>query len=113
MLKREKLRINRFEAVNSVVKGDDDLFEIVTDRGSYQAKYVIIATGYYDHPNYIDIPGEELDKVFHYFKEGHPYFDTDVAVIGGKKLPSMRRLSFIKRARVSLAYIAELIILPV
>ena len=45
---------------------------------------MIVATGYYDHPNYMDIPGEELDKVSHYFKEGHPYFDTDVAVIGGK-----------------------------
>lgn len=84
VVKREELRINRFEAVNSVVKRDDDLFEIVTDKGAYQAKYVIIATGYYDHPNYMDIPGEALDKVYHYFKEGHPYFDTDVAVIGGK-----------------------------
>lgn len=44
----------------------------------------MIATGYYDHPNYLNIPGEDLPKVHHYFKEAHPFFDMDVLVIGGK-----------------------------
>lgn len=50
----------------------------------YKAKYVIIATGYYDNPNLMSIPGEELEKVLHYFHEAHPYYDQHVAVIGGK-----------------------------
>ena len=44
-----------------------------------QAQAIVVATGYYDHPNYLNIPGEELPKVFHYFKEGHPFFDCDVS----------------------------------
>uniref|UniRef100_UPI0004936528 NAD(P)-binding domain-containing protein n=1 Tax=Virgibacillus alimentarius TaxID=698769 RepID=UPI0004936528 len=50
----------------------------------YQANNVIIATGYYDQPNYINVPGEELDKVMHYFKEAHPYYNKDIVIIGGK-----------------------------
>lgn len=83
VVKEKELRINRFETVISVRK-ENSLFYIETSKGKYEARYVIIATGYYDHPNYMGIPGENLDKVFHYFKEGHPYFDTEVAVIGGK-----------------------------
>jgi len=45
---------------------------------------VIVATGYYDNPNMLDIPGEELPKVSHYYSECHPYFQKRVAVIGGK-----------------------------
>lgn len=82
--KSEQLRINRFETVEKIKKRDNDVFEIKTNKGNYQSTYVVIATGYYDQPNYMGIPGEELDKVYHYFKEGHPYFDTEVAVIGGK-----------------------------
>src|SRR5699024_11299229 len=48
------------------------------------ADYVIIATGYYDQPNRLGIPGEELAKVSHYFKEAHPYFHKDVVIIGGR-----------------------------
>lgn len=46
--------------------------------------YIIIATGYYDNPNLMNIPGEDLDHVFHYFKEAHPFFNQKVVVIGGK-----------------------------
>ena len=45
---------------------------------------VVIATGYYDVPNMLDCPGEELGKVLHYYKEPHPYYDHDVAVVGAK-----------------------------
>lgn len=83
VVKNKDLRINRFEKVESVIKVDGT-FQIVTDKHSYSTEYVIIATGYYDHPNMMGVPGENLDKVFHYFKEAHPFFDTDVTVIGGK-----------------------------
>ncbi|MCJ8006696.1 YpdA family putative bacillithiol disulfide reductase [Lederbergia wuyishanensis] len=83
VVKIKNLRINRFETVESVRK-ENNTFKIKTSIRNYEAHYVVIATGYYDHPNYMGIPGEELSKVFHYFKEGHPYFDTEVLVIGGK-----------------------------
>src|SRR5690606_9819697 len=83
VVKRKDLRINRFEKVENVEK-HGDVFTVTTSKGVYETTYVVIATGYYDSPNYMGVPGEELDKVFHYFKEAHPYFDTDVVVIGGK-----------------------------
>lgn len=80
---RHDLRINRFEKVENVTKQDGS-FLIQTDKDLYSAEQVIVATGYYDHPNKLTCPGAELGKVHHYFKEAHPYFDLDVAVIGGK-----------------------------
>ncbi|MCP3738705.1 YpdA family putative bacillithiol disulfide reductase [Rossellomorea sp. BNER] len=82
--KLKNIRMNRFENVLKVTKEDNESFHVVTSKMEYIANYMIIATGYYDNPNYMDIPGEKLDKVFHYFKEAHPFFDTDVVVIGGK-----------------------------
>ncbi|KAA3612578.1 MAG: YpdA family putative bacillithiol disulfide reductase [Calditrichaeota bacterium] len=52
--------------------------------GSYSAKAVVLATGFFDHPNMLDVPGEELPKVTHYYTESHPYYRTKVAVIGGQ-----------------------------
>ncbi len=76
------LKINLFESVedvNKVVEG----FEIITDKRKYNAANVIIATGFYDIPNLLDIPGEELDKVSHYYKDPHFYASQKLAVIGG------------------------------
>lgn len=50
----------------------------------YGARFAILATGYYDHPNRLGIPGEDLPKVSHYYTDPHPYFDKDVLIIGGK-----------------------------
>ncbi|KMY54636.1 hypothetical protein AC623_12450 [Bacillus sp. FJAT-27231] len=105
VVKMKNLRIHRFETVERVEKMSDELFRIDTSAQTYEAKYVIIATGYYDHPNYMNIPGEELDKVLHYFKEAHPYFDTDVAVIGGKNSAVDAALELHKAgARVTVLY---------
>ncbi|TYR76435.1 YpdA family putative bacillithiol disulfide reductase [Rossellomorea vietnamensis] len=84
VVKMHDLRINRFEEVEAVFKLDDGRFSVKTSKDQYQTRKVIIATGYYDHPNKLDTEGGDLEKVHHYFKEAHPYFDTDVAVIGGK-----------------------------
>jgi thioredoxin reductase (NADPH) len=76
------LKINLFETVedvNEVVEG----FEIITDKRKYKTANVIIATGFYDIPNLLDIPGEELDKVSHYYKDPHFYASQKLAVIGG------------------------------
>jgi thioredoxin reductase (NADPH) len=84
VVKRKNIRIQAFEQVKQVEKQQDGDFYIVTTKGDYLAKYVIIATGYYDSPNMLNVPGEDQSHVLHYFKEAHPYFDMDVVVIGGK-----------------------------
>lgn len=86
--KRKALRIHSFEKVVKIEK-ESSHFILNTEndkkeKKQYKAKFVIIATGYYDQPNYLHIPGEDLPKVTHYFKEAHPYFGKNVVVIGGK-----------------------------
>ncbi|MCM3724427.1 YpdA family putative bacillithiol disulfide reductase [Neobacillus cucumis] len=104
--KRKQLRINAFETVSSVSKPkEEQLFQVKTDKDTYETRYVVIATGYYDHPNYMNVPGENLPKVFHYFKEAHPYFDKDVCVIGGKNSSVDAALELVKAgARVTVLY---------
>jgi thioredoxin reductase (NADPH) len=65
------------------VKGEDGDFTIITDKDRYRAEKVIIATGFYGLPHKMNVPGEELPKVKHYFDEPHPYVDQDVLVVGG------------------------------
>ena len=78
-----KLRIQLFEKVEQI-RHRDGGFEVTSSQKSYSAKNVVIATGFYDHPNPIGIPGEQLPKVSHYYSEAHPFFRRRVAIIGGK-----------------------------
>jgi thioredoxin reductase (NADPH) len=104
VVKLKKLQVNRFETVERVEK-KKDYFVVNTSKEVYHSKVVVIATGYYDHPNLLGIPGEELPKVSHYFKEGHTYFDTDVVVIGGKNSSIDAALELHKAgARVTVVY---------
>lgn len=104
VVKAKKLQVNRFEKVERVEKANS-IFTVTTDKEIYKTSYVIIATGYYDHPNYMGIPGEELSKVHHYFKEAHEFFDTDVLVIGGKNSAVDAALELNKAgARVTVVY---------
>lgn len=89
VVKRNKLHVRTFEKAESVIKNPDGSFTVQTknrknEKVLYDAKWVVIATGYYDNPNFMNIDGEDLPHVYHYFKEGHPFYDLDVAVIGGK-----------------------------
>jgi thioredoxin reductase (NADPH) len=59
-----------------------ELYSVSTTKGEYKARFIIIATGFYDFPNLLNIPGEELPKVRHYFDEAHPYADLNLLVIG-------------------------------
>jgi thioredoxin reductase (NADPH) len=68
------------------VKGmskDDGNYVISTSEGKYNSKYVIIATGFYDKPNLMNVPGENLPKVKHYYDEVHHYIRKKVLVVGG------------------------------
>ncbi len=79
----KQIPINSFEKVESIIKVQEG-FHIISSKTEYTCKNVIIATGYYDNPNKLDIEGENLPHVFHYFKEGHPYYGKRVVIIGGK-----------------------------
>lgn len=75
-----KLNVNLYEEVSEITKKNN--FTIKTSKGTYQAKKIIIATGFYDLPYNLNVPGEELGKVKHYYDEPHPYFGMKIAVVG-------------------------------
>ena len=75
------LRINLYETIISVEKVNN-YFEIKSDKNSYTAKNIIVSTGFYDIPNLMNVPGEELPKVMHYYKEAHPFVMQKVIVVG-------------------------------
>ena len=80
-----------------------------TARG-FAAKKVILATGFYDRPNRLHVPGEHLPKVTHYYKEAHPYFGTDVVVVGAKNSATIAALELHRAgARVTLVHRGEAI----
>jgi thioredoxin reductase (NADPH) len=76
-----KLNINLYETVNAIQK-ENNGFHVDTDKGNYQSKDIIICTGFYDIPKLLDVPGEDLPKVTHYYKEAHPYAMQNVVVVG-------------------------------
>ncbi|PKG24141.1 YpdA family putative bacillithiol disulfide reductase [Niallia nealsonii] len=105
VVKRKQLRINAYEKVTSVEKTNNQEFMVKSEKEEYITPYVIVATGYYDHPNYMNVPGEKLPKVMHYFKEAHPYFNHDVTVIGGKNSSVDAAIELVKAgARVTVLY---------
>lgn len=75
------LQIHLFEKVTSIAK-NDTLFYIETEKATYTSHYVIVATGFYDLPNTLNVPGEELPKVSHYYKDPHFYAMQKVVVVG-------------------------------
>lgn len=77
-----QLNINLFEEVRQLTQLAANDFEIETVKTTYQAKNVIIATGFYDVPVMMNIPGEELPKVRHYYQDPHLYAFSKVVVIG-------------------------------
>ena len=86
-----KLDIHQYELVESVT-GEDGAFIVTTPVTSYTTKKVILSTGYYDVPNMLNVPGEELPKVIHYYKEPHPYYDHEVMIVGAKNSAAIAAL---------------------
>ncbi len=104
-----QLDIHQYEQVNSII-GEDGCFVInSTDcrgtRQCYEAKKVVLATGFYDIPIQMDVPGEDLPKVQHYYREPHPFFDSELAIIGGKNSAALCALECYRAgAHVTLIY---------
>lgn len=104
-----ELDIRQYERVVRI-DGDDGSFMVHTEdrcgaNGTYAARKVVLATGYYDRPNLLNVPGEQSPKVFHYYKEAHPYSNSDVAVVGGKNSAAIAALElYWSGARVTLIH---------
>jgi thioredoxin reductase (NADPH) len=107
-----ELDIHQYERVQRI-EGEDGNFQVHTaDRLGcprvYAAKKAIFATGYYDLPNRLNVPGEFLTKVIYYYKEPHPYYNMDVAVIGAKNSAAIAALELHwSGARVTLIHRGE------
>ena len=98
-----KLEVRQYHRVDRI-SGADGAFTVhTTDRfgrpGELQARKLVISSGYYDLPNWMGIPGETLSKVHHYYNDPHPYFEMDVAVIGGKNSAAIAALELWRQWR--------------
>ena len=104
-----RLDVRQYQRVTTV-SGSDGAFHVHTvdtyeKQQEYVARKLVVATGFYDLPNYMHIPGEDLSKVMHYYREPHPYFDTDVLVVGAKNSAAIAALELWRRgARVTLVH---------
>ena len=76
-----ELNTRLYEKVESVDQSNG-AFTATTSKGKIKAKYMVLATGFYDLPYLLNVPGEDLPKVKHYYDEPHPYFDMNVVVVG-------------------------------
>jgi len=103
------LDIHDYERVEKIA-GQDGAFQVFTTNRlgcsiTYTARKVVLATGYYDVPNLLNVPGEQLSKVYHYYNEPHPFYNHDVAVIGAKNSAAIAALElFWTGARVTLIH---------
>jgi bacillithiol disulfide reductase len=104
-----RLDVRQYQRVASVT-GYDGALKVETqdlhgNDHEYVARKIVVATGYYDRPNYLGIPGEDLAKVMHYYKDPHPYFDMDVLIIGAKNSASIAALELWRRgSRVTMVH---------
>jgi thioredoxin reductase (NADPH) len=107
-----KLDIRQYQRVERIT-GHDGAFvtHAVDAQGCprpYESKKVILSMGYYDVPNRLNVPGEDLPKVIHYYKEAHPYYNHDVLVVGGKNSAALAALElYWTGARVTLVHRRE------
>ena len=107
-----QLDLRLYEPVLKIEGTDGDFVVYTTNihghRREYHARKLIVATGYYDRANHINVPGEELPKVMHYYREPHPFFGLEVLVIGGKNSAAIAALELWRHgAKVTLVHRRE------
>ena len=107
-----ELDVRQYESVERIGGSDGDFVVRTIDRHgrnrAYHGRKLILATGYYDLPNFMNVPGEALPKVLHYYREPHPFFNLDVLVVGGKNSASIAALELWRHgARVTLVHRRE------
>lgn len=106
------LDVRQYEAVTAIT-GSEGAFSVRTERaggavGMYGADAVVVATGGFQHPNLLGVPGEELPKVLHHYREPYPFYGQDVLVVGGSNSAIEAALELFRNgARVTLAHFRE------
>ena len=101
------LKVNLYEEVKTLKK-EEGIFIIRTSKGAYTSSKIILATGFYDLPNLMHVPGEELPKVLHYYKEPWPFVGQKVLVVGGANSAVDAALEcWRKGAQVSMALLGD------
>lgn len=80
---RERVDVRLYERVQQVDGAVGD-FTVVTDKARHAARHIVVAIGFFDQPNYLNVPGEELPKVTHYYREPYPYVRQRVAIVGAR-----------------------------
>ena len=76
-----QLNLSLYNEVNEIIK-EEKHFELKTSEGILNSKKIVICTGFYDIPYMLNIPGEDKNKVLHYYNESHPYYKMDIAIVG-------------------------------
>jgi thioredoxin reductase (NADPH) len=101
------LKVNLYEEVKTLKK-EEGIFHIHTSKGAYTSSKIILATGFYDLPNLMNVPGEELPNVLHYYKEPWPFVGQKVLVVGGANSAVDAALEcWRKGAQVSMALLGD------
>jgi thioredoxin reductase (NADPH) len=99
------IKVRQYEEVQNIQAAGSHQFRVQTSAGEYTAKNIVLATGYYDNPNKLGIPGEDLPHVSHYYTEPYSYFDRDVVVVGGRNSAAEAALDLFRGgARVTLVH---------
>jgi thioredoxin reductase (NADPH) len=99
------LRVHQYEEVQTIQKDASGVFSVQTSSATYSGRNIVLAIGYYDNPNLMGIPGEDLPHVSHYYSEAHPFYKRDVVVIGGKNSAVEAALDLFRGgARVSMIH---------
>ncbi|MDF2939335.1 MAG: bacillithiol biosynthesis thiol disulfide oxidoreductase YpdA [Paenibacillaceae bacterium] len=105
-----QVRIRSYEEATAVIPQADGSFIVETlnrlgEKTAYAARAVVVATGYFDHPNLLGIPGEELPNVTHFYREAHPYTGMRVCIIGGNNSAVDAAMDLLKaNASVTVVY---------
>jgi len=100
-----KLDVHQYEEVLRIERVEAHRFRINTTASVYEAHNVVLSIGYYDNPNLMRVPGADLPHLSHYYTEAHPFYDRDVAVIGGKNSAVEAALDLFRGgARVSVVH---------
>jgi thioredoxin reductase (NADPH) len=107
-----RLDVRQYEPLQKIEGSDNNFlvhtFDLHGHNRVYRARKLILATGYYDRPNYMNVPGEDLPKVLHYYREPHPFFGLDVLIVGGKNSAAIAALELWRHgARVTMVHRRE------
>ena len=104
-----RLDVRQYHTV-ARIEGSDGAFlvhctDMLSRPTQFLARKLVVATGYYDLPNVMGVPGEELSKVMHYYREPHPFYNSDVVVVGAKNSAAIAALELWRHgARVTLVH---------